>query len=151
MPTRDRLHRRLQGDDGSSLLLMPAGLLIVVLLGAIAVDLSNLQLAERRLRSLTRDAANDAVGAGVDEDALRAGGPIELDPESAEEIARLSMTVHWPETIEHGPVHVTVDTAAGTVSVTASGTVLPIFGRALPGVRDGTEVTATATAELRQR
>ncbi|MEZ5207908.1 MAG: hypothetical protein R2690_13240 [Acidimicrobiales bacterium] len=45
----------------------------------------------------------------------------------------------------------TVDPAAGTVTVAVSGTVAPIVARALPGHTDGSDVQASATATLRDR
>ncbi|MCB1003566.1 MAG: hypothetical protein KDB35_05210 [Acidimicrobiales bacterium] len=45
---------------------MPAAVLIVLVLAAMAIDLAHLQLGQRQLRSMAADAANDAAGAGVD-------------------------------------------------------------------------------------
>ncbi|MEZ5207907.1 MAG: hypothetical protein R2690_13235 [Acidimicrobiales bacterium] len=59
---------------------MPAAVLIVLVLAAMAIDLAHLQLGQRQLRSMAADAANDAAGAGVDVEALRAGQPVQLDP-----------------------------------------------------------------------
>ena len=47
-------------------MLMPAAVLIVLVLAAMAIDLAHLQLGQRQLRSMAADAANDAAGAGVD-------------------------------------------------------------------------------------
>ena len=142
---------RAAGDAGSALMLMPAAVLIVVVLAAMAVDLSLHQLGERQLRALAADAANDAVGAGVDADRLRATGEVRLDPVDAEAVARRSVAAGWPSTVAPGAVTVTVDATAGSVTVTVTGTVESVFARALPHGDDGAVVRATATADLRSR
>lgn len=69
----------LNRQRGSAMFLMPVGLIIVVILGAIAVDLSNAWLQKRQLYDAADAAAQDAVTAGLDRDALRSGGGYELD------------------------------------------------------------------------
>lgn len=132
-------------------MLMPAAVLIVLVLAAMAIDLAHLQLGQRQLRSMAADAANDAAGAGVDVEALRAGQPVQLDPALAEAVARRTAAAQWPSSVTPGTVAVTVDPAAGTVTVAVSGTVAPIVARALPGHTDGSDVQASATATLRDR
>jgi len=70
---RGRLHGRLRDDlwddAGSVLLLMPAAVLIVVVLGAIAVDAAVVYLGERQAADLATSVANDAA-ALVDEAGL---------------------------------------------------------------------------------
>ena len=77
-------------DRGSSLMLVPAGVLVVVLLGAIAVDLSAAHLAQRRLVQVTERAADDAAGM-LDRDALRSGNAVRVQPAAAERLARLQV------------------------------------------------------------
>ena len=70
---------RARSDRGSVLFLYPVGFLIVVMLGAIAVDLGNVWLQQRRLADAADSAANDAVTYGLDQDVLRQQGTVELD------------------------------------------------------------------------
>src|SRR5437868_1877996 len=72
--------KRVTGDRGSVLMLMPAAVLIVLVLSAIAVDLSIVQMGERQAIDAADAAANDAVTYGISESTLRDGGGIQLDP-----------------------------------------------------------------------
>lgn len=60
-------------ERGSVLMLLPAFLLIVVLMGSIAVDFSVAFLAKRELAALATAAANDAATAGADQASLVQG------------------------------------------------------------------------------
>ena len=71
----------------SVLLLMPAALVIVLLLGAISVDAAILHLRQREAANVAFDAANDAAGAALDLDRLRADGDRVLDPATAKAVA----------------------------------------------------------------
>ena len=51
-------------------MLMPAGVLVVLLLGAIAFDLSVVFLRQRQASSLAVDVANDLATAALDEDGV---------------------------------------------------------------------------------
>ena len=57
-------------DRGSSLMLMPAAVLVVMVLGAIAVDQSIVYTRQRELVAAAEAAANDAAGYGLDRDAF---------------------------------------------------------------------------------
>jgi hypothetical protein len=74
--------RRFTDEEGSVLMLMPAAVLIVMVLGAIGVDLSVVRMGQRELIAAAGDAANDAVTVGLDEAALRAGDGYHLDGET---------------------------------------------------------------------
>lgn len=80
--------RRLRAARGSVLMLMPAAVLIVLLLGALAVDSAIVYLRQRQAYNLAFDAANDAAGAGLDLEAARHDGEIVLDPVRVEAVAR---------------------------------------------------------------
>ena len=83
---------RLTGARGSVLMLMPAAVVIVLLLGALAVDSAIVYLRQRQAYNVAFDAANDAAGAGFDLDAARRDGEIVYDPERVEAIAREAVT-----------------------------------------------------------
>jgi len=64
-------------------MLMPAGVLIVLLLGAIAVDLSVVRMAQRDLFNVASSAANDAAAAGLDKAEYRRSGDYVIDLDRA--------------------------------------------------------------------
>lgn len=129
-------------DAGSVLLLMPAAVLVVLVLGAIAVDSAVAFLAERHLAGAAAAAANDAATAGLDEAALRAGSAYRLDPALVE--AAVSRTLDAHGLPAGTAVDVTVD---GTeVRVTLSADAALVFSPAVPGAPDTVHVSATAAA-----
>ena len=75
-------------ERGSVLMLMPAGVLLVLMLGAIAFDLSLVFLRQRQASSLAVDVANDVATAALDEEAFRRDGEFVLDPDRADRARR---------------------------------------------------------------
>ena len=128
--------------------LYPIGFIIVILLGAIAVDLSNVWLQQRRLADATDSAANDAVTFGLDQDALRGNGIIALDPDQVAAVVRVSIAGQdLPPGV--GLPSVTLGVSASgnpTVTVSLSSNADLIFGRAVRN--GGLGISATGTAEL---
>ena len=61
------------------LIMMPVAVLVVVMLGAMAVDAAALFGAQRSLAGVAAAAANDAVARSVDAEAFYRQGQIELD------------------------------------------------------------------------
>jgi hypothetical protein len=139
-----------RSDRGSVLMLMPAGVLIVLLLAAITVDLTYVRVGQRELIAAAGDAANDATAFGLDESALRRGDGYALDPGRAHQAVVASLTAKG--LLDDLAAPPAVDVAAdGTVEVRLVRRVPHIFGRALPGSPDDTEVRATASARLEVR
>lgn len=119
-------------DRGTALLLFPAGFLVILVLAAIAVDLSTTQLAQRELRR-TLEVATDDAAAMLDDDAVRATDRLTLDADAAERVVRFEVaTAHLPGPIVAGPT-VVVDRDAGIVTATASIEVHPMFGPIVGG------------------
>lgn len=136
--------RRAAGSPGSTLLLMPAGLLVVVVLGAIAVDLGGVYLGRRELVHAAGAAANDAVTEGLDEARLRRGEGYRLDPARVEAAVWRSLDAQGVlDDLRAAPL-VSVDDA--TVTVTLDGRVEHVFAKALPGADDTTRVRARGSA-----
>jgi hypothetical protein len=131
-------------------MLMPAAVLIVMLLGAIAVDLSIVRLGQRELIAAAGDAANDAVTLGLDEAALRAGDGYHLDAGRARDavVDTLAAKGILDDLAEPPSVIITGD-AAVTVQIVRR--VPHLFAKALPGAPDDQLVRATATARVEQR
>lgn len=129
------------------MLLFPAAVLVVVMLAAIAVDLSMLHTARRELVVATSQAADDGA-AMIDRDALHRGGRPRLDAALAERVARASLALAQLRGPLVGTPTVVVDAAAGTVTVSATIRVDRFFSA---GVRDATGddlVSVTSVGQL---
>ena len=94
----DRIRER-----GSVLALVPAGLLVLVLLAAIAVDSSVAYLGRRELAAAADAAANDAVTYGLDEARFRETGKFALDSARVEEAVRRALIARNTATWSTGP------------------------------------------------
>lgn len=138
-------------ERGSVLLLVPAGVLVVLALAAMAVDAAVAFLGERQVADLAAAAANDAVTAGVDEDHLRATGEVRLDPDRVEEVVAATLAAASP-TVDLDPPVVEVLELDGepAVRVRLTGTIGYVFAPALPGGPERARVDASATAVARQ-
>ena len=116
----------------------------MLLLGAIAFDLSVVFLRQRQASSLAVDVANDLATAALDEEAFRAEGAYRLDPSRADELG--DALVRASDLVDDViDLEVTVLTP-DSVEVRVVLAVDYVFARAIPGTRDGTTVEATATA-----
>ena len=134
-------------ERGSVLMLMPAAVLIVLLLGAITVDLTVMRLAQRELIAAAGDAANDAATFGIDERVLRAGGGTVIDGSRAERavIASLDAKGLLDDLAAPPSVEITED---GTVEVRLVRRVAYVFAKALPGVDHDVVVRGAGAASL---
>lgn len=134
-------------DGGSVLMLMPAAVLIVLLLGAIAVDSAIVYLGQRQAYNVAFDAANDAAGAGFDLDAARTSGDIVYDPERVEALAVQAVAAAGIDDLEL----VSAEIDGTGVVVTVRRTVQHLFVQALgdPG-HDVLTISARAEGEVRR-
>lgn len=138
-----------RSERGSTLFLFPAGLLIVLLLGAIAVDLGNVWLQQRRLADAADAAANDAVTYAIDQSVLRSDGEVVLDPDRVREVVAVSLAGHdLGEALELTALRIGSDAQGRpTVQVTLASSAQHVFGRF---VTDGSSpINASATAVVR--
>jgi hypothetical protein len=131
-------------------MLMPAAVLIVLLLGAIAVDLTVVHLRQRAAVSAAASAANDAVTYGLDQSALRRGEGYRLDPARVERAVAESIESQGLADDLTSPPEVTEPTPT-TVTVVLHVRATYVFARALPHGPAGTTVTATSSATADQR
>ena len=139
---------RCRQDRGSSLMLMPAAVLVFVVLGAFCVDFGAIHLGQRELVTAAQGAANDAAAAGFDEGAFYGGdGAVTLDPTLARRAADASLADNAPDARIVG---FSVDVATSTVEIELTLAVGTVFSKALPGAPDTVEVTARATSDLEQ-
>ena len=112
-------------ERGSVLLLVPAGLVVVFILAAIAVDAAVVFLAQRELVNAAAAAANDAATA-VDEGTFY-GGAVALDHGRAVTTAVAAVAARRPLGIEiESSPDVAVDATA--VTVVLRGRVRPPLG-----------------------
>lgn len=129
---------------GSSLLLVPAGVLILVVLGALAVDLSNVHLSQRELVAAAQAAVGDAAAASLHEATFyhRGEAVVAADAARAEVVAALAAS----------DLDIALDSFGlspdGEVVIRVSARVDTIFARAVPGGPDVVVVRATARAAL---
>ena len=143
----------LAGERGSTLLLFPAALLIMVALAAITVDAAIAFQAQRELANATAAAANDAATLALSDEAFYKHDSIELSSTAVE-----AMAVGLVErVVDRGRHHALVVTASArqqgcvwTVRVTAASRVDELFGAAMPGSDGQVDVRATSTASPRQ-
>jgi hypothetical protein len=139
----DRLRRG--GDGGSALALVPAAFLVLILLGAMVVDNAVTYLGQRQLHDALVAAANDSVGAAVDDRAFYRGGTITLDPAKVAAVACDSVLAQHMSGV--GDLQIWVSTGPGSVRVQATAEVEEVFGRAIPGFATR-PVHAVAVARL---
>ena len=81
-----RVTRATSRERGSVLMLMPAGVLVVLLLGAIAFDLSLVFLRQRQASSLAADVRTTWRRRRFDEEAFRRDGEFRLDPDRGRDL-----------------------------------------------------------------
>jgi Flp pilus assembly protein TadG len=131
-------------DSGSVLMLMPAAVLIVLILGSIAFDFSLVYLRQRQAINVAAAAANDAVVAGIDLDEFRRSQTVELDHALVEQAAANAIAgSDLAADIVDWDVRIISDTE---VEVWMSVRIEYVFAKALPGASDGAVVEARATA-----
>ena len=132
-----------RADRGTVLLLMPAAVFVMLVLGAIVLDVGLSRVRAQELRSVAASAANDSLGA-LDIDELRSSGTIVISQARAEVLAA--------ESVAQGPlpdatvedVEVALDPLGRWEIVVRVGLdVELVIAPALPGAPDSLHVTAT--------
>jgi len=119
-------------ERGSVLALVPAAFLVLIILGALAVDSAAAYLGQRRLTDTIAAAANDAASAALSNQNFYRGGKVQLDPAVAAEVVCQSINAQASRQLNDVRVSMAVDGAA--IRVHASATVDAVFGRSLPGM-----------------
>jgi hypothetical protein len=125
-------------------MLMPAALLVVIVLAAIAMDLSLVHLGRRELVAAAEAAANDATTSGLDERAYRAGRGYRLDPERVHRSVHQTLVARGlADRLTDAP---RIEIVGNEVHVQLAMRVDYVFAAALPNVDHSTVVTATGSA-----
>lgn len=135
----------LRSARGSVLMLMPAAVLVVVILGGIALDSAVVFAAQRELVNGAQAAANDAVTYGIDVGAFRSGKGYVYDAGRVDDavdraLAARGITAHHRWYRDGDRVVVELDESVSYV-----------FAKAVPGVDHSTTVRARADAVLRDQ
>ena len=133
-------------EDGSVLMLVPAGILVLLVLAAVAVDSALVFVAQRDLANRTAAAANDIAAAAVSDDAFYdGGGTIVLQEARADAFVDVTFAPERrPEGFEARTASAT--TVGREVTVVAEAEVRYLFAPAVPGVARTTVVRARSTA-----
>lgn len=133
-------------DRGSVLFLFPAAFVIVLVLGAIAIDSGAAFLRQRELAAAADAAANDAIALAV-RDSLERGTEPAIDPAAAEVAVRRSLDRRGLLGGLSAPPSVTV-VGPDRLEVRLEAVADYVIAPALPGGRNGTDVSATVTVRL---
>ena len=134
-------------ERGSVLMLVPAGVLVLFVLGALAVDAAIAFQAQRELSATAAALANDAATVALSDDrfyAESAAGAIEVDEGGAADLVREMLAVRSPAGVRD--VRWSVRSADDQVCVTLTARVDYLFSRAVPGAPQGATVTGRAVA-----
>ncbi|MCU1497505.1 MAG: hypothetical protein JWM47_1458 [Acidimicrobiales bacterium] len=125
-------------------MLMPAAVLIMIVLGAVAVDRAVLFGAQRDLVAAAEAAANDGAAAGIHLDDLRDRAELRLDPE------RIDRAVTAAAGTVDGLVRARWHLEGTVLVVRLQRRVELVFAKGVPGAAHVVVVGATAHAELRR-
>ena len=130
------------------MILIPTATVVMLVLGALSVDLAVVHLAQRQAFAAASAAANDAATAGIDPDELHAGRGAGLDPNRVRRAAAASLA---GESALDQTAQPEVHIEGTTVTVTIRFEVEYVFAQGIPGAKDGTTVRATASADAIER
>lgn len=141
-----RSPRARRDQRGTALMLVPASALIVLALGAIAVDMSLLHSAHRSTHRAVSAAADDAA-AMIDERHLQVTVELRVDPDAARRVVGAQMeTASLPGTLVE--LRVDVDPVAGSVTVRATVLVEHVLLPATPLNDDVERLVVTSSARI---
>lgn len=132
-------------DRASAVVLAPALVLVLLVLGAIAVDLSLVHTARRSAHRSLSAAADDAA-AMIDSREFQRSGSVQLDPAAAERVALAHLGLldgDVPDGFSEPAFTVTeaeirADVGEGVVHIEAVVEVPRVFSAALPGTAPAT-------------
>lgn len=128
-------------DGGSVLMLVPAGVLVLLILGAIAVDFSIAFLGQRELTAAAGAAANDAAGR-LSEAAFYGRGELRIDQSQVAAVIDASVAGRQVTGMRITDREVTV--TGNQLCVTLRAEIPYLFARALPFIDSAARVTGQA-------
>lgn len=127
-------------------MLMPAAVLVFLILGALAVDFGGVFVSTRDLQNAAAAAANDAATQSLDLDRFYETGELRLVPERAWAIAEQSLAARGLDRLDAQIEDVRIEDGGTSVVVTIRGHAHFLFAKAVPGGREGMDVTASSEA-----
>ncbi len=136
---------RLRDDRGQTLLLAPIALLIVVIMGAVTLEVASLHLQQRRLDDLADSLANDAATIGFDVAEFRGTGNITIDMAQASTIIGPAIGASTLQSASMTSMVVPAG-APDTIQINLVFDHEFVLGRSIFGA--STQLTATGSAEL---
>jgi hypothetical protein len=138
---------------GSVLILVPALVLVLLVLGAICIDSATEWLGHRSLEDFATSAADQAASAALDKGAFygdgQPGGQVIIDAQDAAAVVAQVREVSSAGGLTITATTVMLSPDGQTVTVLATGTVPDIFGPAVGG-RSRVTLTARASATLEE-
>lgn len=125
-------------------MLVPAAVLVLLALAAIAVDSAIVFMTQRQAGDVAAAAANDAAGAALSEGAFYKGGAVDIDLARATQVVNDAVVARGTGLDLVGPPSVVV--SGRQVCVTVQARVRYLVSPALPGAPRTRLVTARAAA-----
>ncbi len=135
---------RYRSDRGSTLVLAPVGMLILLLLATMTADGALALLGQRQLADALTSATSDAAGAGIDRAVFYRTGQVVLAPTATAETVCESLAAQGDLHLDH--LRLWIGISGPRVTLAGRAEVRGIFGRAIPGYDNSWDVAATATA-----
>ena len=123
--------RRLSGDRGSVLALVPAGFLVLIALGALAVDSAVAYQGQQQLHDTLVAAANDAASSAIDHSAFYGSGSVVISLPVAQQVVCRSLVQQHDSQLHQVKLWLGVNGAE--LRVMGEAKVDAVFGRAIPG------------------
>jgi hypothetical protein len=137
-----------ESGSGRALMLVPAAVLVLVILGAIVVDSAIVFLAHRELNNRAAAAANDAAAVALQEAAYYDGARVCLDPAVVGEVVDAAFSRdRLPSAVRSAEASAVV--AGRTVTVSVRAEVPLVFAPAVPGVDRTASVTTRVAVTAR--
>jgi hypothetical protein len=130
------------------MLLLPAGIVALLVFGALAFDLSRLWMARRELADLAGSAANDAAAVALDPGVYRSGGGIALSDARADTVVAEVIAAAGLAGRVRGDAIVIADGPNPRVVVVLETEVTSLFARSLPEGWERETITVDSSALL---
>ena len=131
-------------EHGTALILLPAMVLVLLCLGAIAIDLSIVHSVHRDAHRVASVAADDAAGM-IDERRLQVTGDLVIDPAEAERVVRAHLS---SVRLAGDLVGVEVRPSDTTVDVQLTVDAPHVFLASFPGRDDATRLVVVSRGRL---
>jgi hypothetical protein len=137
-----------QGEDGSALLLIPAGFIALLVLAALAFDQARLFGIRRELLDISASTASDAAAAILDRGAYYENGQLTAGSVGGQALLDEQLAVRGLTGRVSGTVRVRNEPGGPVVIVELTTTATSLFARMAPGGWARTDVHVVSSASL---